>query len=121
MENKYFIVGIERGERDESLKNKVIQALQEENIIPKRDYSGDLWFGKRLFFTNKKDLYEMKVQRSPYGHYVWLTETKVNGEDVSWKNQSRNYENYIFEDILSCGFGSECDVAKQSTLFKGLV
>ncbi len=121
MENTYFIVGVERGEKDEVLKTKIIKNLQDEEVIPKGEYIGDLWFGKKLFFTNKKDLYEAKVQKSPYGHYVWLTDTKVNGALVSWKNTNGNYENYVFEDILSCAFGSECEKEKQNELFERLV
>lgn len=102
MKTKDYFMVVLNGEK---IEERIRKSLVKEGIIPDQKYLTDLFFDNRVILVSASapyDMYDVKFERSPFGKYVLLTETKKNGVPVKWNNTNAETKNIgVCEELLN--------------------
>lgn len=108
MKTKDYFMVVLNGEKIEA---RIRNSLVKEGIIADQKYVTDLFFDNRVILVSASapyDMYDIKFERSPFGKYVLLTETKKNGIPVKWNNTNAQTKNIgVGEELLNCYIASK--------------
>lgn len=103
----YFMVVLNGEKVEESIRKSLVK----EGIIADQKYVTDLFFNNRVILVSASkpyDMYDIKFERSPFGKYVLLTDTKKNGVSVKWNNTNAETKNIgVCEELLNCYIACE--------------